>query len=102
MTKKVVQINFKFNVPAEEYEKAVAELVSQFAALGGLQWKIWIINADNKEAGGIYLFEDDASVQAYLKGELAAGLKAHPALTDLSVKQFDVMEELTAATRGPV
>jgi len=102
MAKKVVQINFKFSVSAEEYEKAVAELVGQFAALGGLQWKIWIMNADNKEAGGIYLFEDDASVQAYLKGDLAAGLKTHPALTELSVKQFDVMEELTAVTRGPV
>lgn len=102
MAKKVVQINFKFSVSAEEYENAVTELASQFAALGGLQWKIWIINENDREAGGIYLFEDDASVQAYLKGELAGGLKAHPALSEVSVKQFDVMEGLTAVTRGPI
>jgi len=30
-----------------------------------------------------------------------AQVTSHPALSDFSVKQFDVMEDLTAITRGP-
>ena len=31
-------------------------------------WKVWIINDENKEAGGIYLFEDADTLNAYLGG----------------------------------
>jgi len=29
-------------------------------------------------------------------------VKSHPALSDFSAKLFDVMEEVTAITRGPI
>ena len=97
-----MQLNFKFSVSGSEYEQAVSPLASQFAAVAGLRWKIWMINEAENEAGGIYMFEDEASVNAFLKGPLAAQVTSHPALSDFSVKQFDVMENITAITRGPV
>ena len=102
MPGKVLQINFKFNVTAAEYEQAVTALADNFAAVDGLVWKIWIMNEADSEAGGIYFFKDDSSLNAYLDGELAAGVKSHPALSDMSAKVFDVMDSLTAVTRGPV
>jgi len=102
MSGTLLQLNFKFNVSGAEYEKAVAPLASEFAALSGLKWKIWMINEAEQEAGGIYLFENEASAKAYLEGPLAAQVTSHPALSDFSVKLFDVMEDLTAITRGPV
>jgi hypothetical protein len=102
MSGRIMQLNFKFSVSGAEYEQAVSPLASQFAALDGLRWKIWFINEAEGEAGGIYLFEDEASVKAYLEGPLAAQVTGHPALSDFSVKQFDVMENVTAITRGPV
>ena len=102
MSGTIMQLNFKFRVSATEYEQAVATLADQFAALEGLRWKIWMINAAEQEAGGIYLFDDAESIQAFLKGSLAAQVTSHPALSDFSVKQFDVMEELTGITRGPI
>jgi len=97
-----MQLNFKFSVSGSEYEQAVSPLANQFAAVAGLRWKIWMINEAEGEAGGIYLFEDEASVKAFLEGPLAAQVTSHPALSDFSVKQFDVMEKVTAVTRGPV
>ena len=41
-------------------------------------------------------------MQAFLEGPLAAQVTSHPALSDFSVKQFDVMEDLTSITRGPL
>ena len=101
MSKKILQINFNFTVSQAEYEQAVSQLAQQFADLRGLRWKIWLMNEAEREAGGIYLFDDESSVRAYLEGPLAAQVKAHKALSNLSVKQFDVMDELTAITRGP-
>ena len=97
-----MQLNFKFNVSGAEYEQAVSPLASQFATVAGLRWKIWMINEEEQEAGGIYLFDDEASVKEFLEGPLAAQVTSHPALSDFSVKQFDVMEDQTAITRGPV
>ncbi len=102
MAGKILQINLKFNVSRAEYDQAASSLAGQFAALAGLRWKIWIMNEKDREAGGIYMFENEASVKAYLEGPLAATVTSHPALSDFSVKQFDVMEDVTKTTRGPV
>jgi hypothetical protein len=102
MPGRILQINFKFNLSRAEYEQAVSDLAANFAALAGLRWKVWIMNEAEKEAGGIYMFEDEASVKAYLEGPLAAGVISHPALSDFSVKQFDVMDDVSKITRGPI
>ncbi len=102
MPAKILQLNFRFDVPRADYEGAVSPLASEFAEVPGLLWKIWLMNEAESEAGGIYLFEDEPSLAAYLEGPLATAVKTHPALSDLSAKQFDVMENLTAITRGPV
>ncbi len=44
MSERILQLNFKFNVSASEYEQAVSALCDQFAALPGLRWKIWMMN----------------------------------------------------------
>lgn len=102
MSARLLQLNFKFSVSAAEYQAAVSALAEAFAAVSGLRWKIWILNETEQEAGGIYLFDDEASVKALLESPLAAQVTNHPALSDFSVKQFDVMEDVTAITRGPV
>ena len=102
MAGKILQINFKFNVPRGDYEAAASPLAGNIAAVPGCRWKIWLMNEANHESGGIYLFEDDMSLQLYLAGPIMAGVMRHPALSDFSVKQFDVMPDVTAVTRGPV
>ncbi|MEE9554391.1 MAG: YdhR family protein [candidate division Zixibacteria bacterium] len=102
MSGKILQLNFTFNVSAGEYEKAVSPLAEKFAAVPGLRWKIWLMNEDKSEAGGIYLFDSASSLENFLSGELAAAVSSHPALSDMSVKQFDIMEGITSTTRGPV
>jgi hypothetical protein len=102
MAGRILQINFKFNVPRADYEQAVAPLGNDIAAVAGLRWKIWLMNEGESEAGGIMLFEDEKSLQAYLDGPIAAQIVSHPALSDFSVKQFDIMEAETAITRSPV
>jgi len=102
MAAKILQINFKFNVPAAEYRQMADQLAGPFAEVEGLRWKIWTINEAESTAGGVYLFENQAALDAFLAGPLAAQVSSHPALVDLSVKPFDVVDGPTAAARGPV
>jgi len=102
MSGKILQINFRLNVPRPEFEEIASSLASEFAQLPGLRWKIWLMNEAEREAGGIYLFEDEFSLKAYLEGPLAGAVMSHPALSDLTAKQFDMIKECTAITRGPV
>ena len=102
MSERLLQLNFNFSVSKKEYEQAVSPLADKFANVPGLIWKIWILNESQSEAGGIYLFEDQASVDNFLAGPLAKTVTSHPALSDFSVKQFAIMKDITETTRGPI
>lgn len=102
MPGKLLQVNFKFNIPRADYEKAAADLAGLFAKVEGLRWKIWLMDEGASEAGGIYLFDGESSLKAYLEGPLAAQVSAHPAFSAMTVKQSDVLDEPTSITRGPV
>jgi hypothetical protein len=41
-----------------------------------------------------------AAANAYLQGPIVAQITSHPALSSFSVKQFDVMPDVTKVTRG--
>jgi len=100
--KKILQINLKFKVSRPELEKAFLEVAQSIADVKGLVWKVWLMNEAEKSAGGIYLFKDDASVDAYMKGKIVAGLKSNPAVSNIEAKVFDILPKHTKITRGPV
>ena len=102
MSEIMLQVNFNYSVTKEEYQQAVAPLADKFANVPGLKWKIWILNAENSEAGGIYMFDSQASLDTYLNGPLAEVVTTHPALSNFSIKQFTIMGDITKVTRGPV
>ncbi len=102
MSGRILQITFNFNVTGDQYVEAVSPLAEDVSKVPGLQWKIWTLNEQESEAGGIHLFENEDACNAYLGSPLVATITSHPALSEFSVKQFDVMDEQTAVTRGPV
>jgi len=102
MSEIMLQLNFNYSVTKEEYEQAVSPLADKFANVPGLIWKIWILNPEKSEAGGIYLFENQASLDEFLAGSLAKTVTGHPALSNFSVKQFAIMKDITEITRGPL
>lgn len=102
MSQKILQINFQLSVSAKDYEQACLPAAQPIADTPGLRWKVWLMNEADHEAGGIYLFDDEASLQAFLAGPIVAAVKSNPAISNISAKTFGVMEALTAVTRGPV
>ena len=103
MSQKILQINFTFSgVSMTELKRAWLPGAQPIADTRGLQWKIWLMDETKNEVGGIYLFDDADSMAAYLNGPIVAGIKNDPTLSNVRLKQFDVMKAHTAITRGPV
>jgi hypothetical protein len=99
MSTRILQINYRLGSPRSDYERENLPYARPIADMAGLRWKIWIISEARSEAGGIYLFDDDAAVKAFMDGPIIAEMKGDPTL---SIKAFDVIADLTAITRGPV
>lgn len=99
----VLEVDFTYDFEtAEEYIAEVSPLAEAYAAVEGLRWKAWTLNAEEKRAGAVYLFESAAARTAYLESELAATVAAHPALSDFRVQEYDVMRAESLATHGPI
>ena len=98
----ILQTNFTLNIPSDEYQRMCDSLAQLFADVPGLQWKIWLLNEEKKEAGGIYFFNSEQALQDFLAGPIVAQLKGNPFARDISIKQFAVMDGVTDVTRGPV
>ena len=102
MPAKILQINFRLTASVPEYENLCQSVAQAFAGVSGLRWKIWLLNDREQAAGGIYLFENEQALNDFLSSPLAAQVQSHPALYDFGAKAFDVMEEVTAITHGPI
>ena len=99
MAQKLLQINFPFAGPwGEGMTDACTDLAHLRAETPGLLWKVWLENAETGEAGGIYLFEDERLLRAFLE-EHTARLCSF-GIEGIEAKTFEVNGPLTLITRG--
>ena len=98
----ILQINFTLNASAAEYRRICESVAQTIADVPGLVWKVWLLNEQESEAGGIYLFQDEQSLAAYLSSPIIAKIKTLPQLREISAKRFDTIPDVTAVTRGPI
>ncbi len=94
-----------FDFPARppggpEQAAALRALAEDIAAEPDLLWKIWTESAEEKRAGGIYLFRSRAAAEAYRAKHAARLTKAGITGIEAAYRTFN--GPLTAITRGPV
>ena len=95
---RILSVRFKSSTPLKDLEAPWLELAPQFNAVPGLLSKTWIQDGDL--LGGIYTFRDQASVDAYAAGPIVTAMMSDPTLSDFRLEQYDVLENLSAITRG--
>ncbi len=96
---RILQINYKLEGTLAEYKEGNQPYAEPIAQTPGLRWKVWLVNEETKEAGGIYLFESDAALQGFVNGPIGTEIKGDPTAT---FKEFDIPLELSAITRAPI
>ena len=70
------------------------------AAVPGLIWKVWILDEDASELGGVYLFASRAQAQAYVDGPILEHLRHDPRVVRVEHRLWDT-HALSAITRAP-
>jgi hypothetical protein len=81
-----------------DYEHHAAAVAPDFTTWPGLLAKVWIADHDAGTCGGIYLFADRASAERSRDTDLYRSMAGNPGFAELSVREFDVLEEPTAIT----
>jgi len=102
MSQQILQVNMNYSIPSADLEAAWLGVAQPIADTPGLVWKVWLMNEQEKEAGGIYLFESPEAAHAYASGPIVAALKASPAVSNISAKMFSVLGDHSAVTRAPL
>ena len=100
----IVQINYRrLDMPKAEWDASYTpERAAPFLAVPGLQWKIWLDGSEERRAGGIYLFADRESAEAYVNGPIVARMKANADIGELDVRVFDVRRNMSEITHAPL
>lgn len=100
--KKVFTVKYNYSMPTEELKRITSGIAPKFLEIPGLSWKIWLLNEDRKEAGGVYLFESAAELEQFLNNKLLAALKNNPAISNLQSDIFGVAEAQSIITNAPL
>ncbi|PKH05442.1 monooxygenase [Moritella sp. Urea-trap-13] len=98
---KLLQVDFDFTGPfGDEMSAMLVGLAESINHEPGMMWKIWTENKTAQLGGGIYLFENEAYAQAYLKMH-SARLKAM-GVTEIRGHIFDINIPLSSINNAPM
>lgn len=98
----VLHLRFKLRVPPDVFFANSREAAATFGSLQALIWKIWVFDREEFEIGGICLFANRASADAYLNHPLIQVLRRDPDVASTRCQLWHVESSLSALTRGPV
>ena len=77
------------------------EMLKIWSTIPGLGVKFALANPDENEYGGVYLFEDDASLDAFLASPLLKEWGEHPDVSELTFRKYQVLPDFTLKTIKP-
>ena len=98
---KLLQVDFDFQGPfGDELTQAMTGLAQSINQEPGLIWKIWTQSEKDQLGGGVYLFADEESAQAYL-------IMHTERLTQMGISNirgviFDVNQALSSINHAPI
>jgi hypothetical protein len=88
------------DVTPEEYAQSSVMDAPMIAGLPGLVAKVWLASPETNTYGGMYLWRDRHSMEAFLQSDLIAAWTADPSVVGLTSRDYAVIEEPTRLTAG--
>ena len=98
----VLHLRFKLRVPPDVFLAQSREAATVIASVEGLVWKIWILQQEELEMGGMYLFANRQAAEAYLNHPVIQAVSSNPAVVSGESQLWDVESSLSAITRAPL
>ena len=91
-------VTFGLTVPAEAYNAHAVQIASGFTQWPGLLGKWWLCDTASGTFGGVYLFASRYDADRSRETDLFRGMVTNPALKDVTVREYDVLDAPTAIT----
>ncbi len=91
-------VTFGLNIPAEDYTAHALHIAPEFNAWPGLAAKWWLADAASDTFGGVYLFASRQDADRSRQTDLFRGMYTNPALKDVTIREYDVLDAPTAIT----
>src|SRR5215471_20285644 len=98
----VLHLRFKLRVPPDVLLAKSREAANIIASVEGLVWKIWVLQQEEPEMGGIYLFANREAAEAYLNHPVIQAVGSNPAVVSTESQLWDVESSLSVITRAPL
>jgi hypothetical protein len=97
-----LHLRFKLRVPPRVFLDHSRQAATIIASVEGLLWKIWLLQEEEFEMGGIYLFSNREAAESYLKHPIIQAVCSNPAVVSSHSQLWDVESSLSALTRAPL
>ena len=91
-------VTFGLSVPVEAYLARAMHKAPEFTEWPGLLGKWWLADTAEGTFGGVYLFASREDADRSRDTDLFRQMFTNPALTDVAVREFDVLDAPTAIT----
>jgi hypothetical protein len=98
----ILHLRFKLRVPPDALLTHSREAAAIIASVEGLLWKIWLLQKEEFEMGGMYLFASREAAEAYLNHPVVQAVRGNPAVVSSQSQLWDVDSSLSALTRAPL
>jgi len=95
----VLVVTFRLaGLAPEAYAAHCAAIAPTFAALPGLRSKLWLAGPQTGTYGGVYTWESEEAMRAYLAGPVFAALRENPAMARVKTRTFALLDTATRVT----
>ena len=98
----LLHLRFKLRVSPDVVLAHSRDAANRIASLDGLIWKVWLLEREQREMGGLYLFASREAAVAYLNHPIIQALCSNPAVVSTDSQIWEVESSLSALTRGPL
>jgi hypothetical protein len=89
-------VTYTSAVPAEQMRDAQLAFAERVVAVPGFVSKTWLRHEST--LGGFYVFDSRDAAEAFAQGPLFASLRDAPVVSDLTVREFSVLGDLSTLT----
>lgn len=98
----VLHLRFQLRVQPDILLAQSRQAATIIDSVEGLIWKIWVFQKEELEMGGIYLFADRETAEAYLNHPVVQAVCSNPFVVSMESRIWDVESSLSALTRAPL
>ena len=98
----ILHLRFKLRVAPDVFLAKSREAATIIASVEGLIWKIWVLQQEEFEMGGVYLFASRETAKAYLNHPVIQAVCSNPAVVSSQSQLWEAESSLSALTLAPL